>query len=111
MPSDSIDVIICHNVFEYNLADALKLFENENAESVNFGTIDEYDDCDLETFSKDRVVIDKVFGLRTFYALQRNELKTNEEWLDNMYEIECKAELVPEFRDIAFFHHVILKHR
>lgn len=151
MPSDTFDVIICHNVleyiknrdeilneftrllkkdgmisvvkhnrigkimqkvvFEYNVDEALKLLENENTESANFGTIDEYDDYDLEIYSKNRLVIDSVFGLRTFYALQRNELKTGEDWLTDMYEIECRAESIPEFRDIAFFHHLILKHR
>ncbi len=151
MPSDTFDVIICHNVleyiknrdeilneftrllkkdgmisvvkhnrigkimqkvvFEYKLEEALKLFENENTESTNFGTIGEYDDYDLEIYSKNRLVIDNVYGLRTFYALQKNELKTGEDWLTDMYEIECRAESIPEFRDIAFFHHVILKHR
>lgn len=98
-------------VFEYNVEEALKLFDDENVASVNFGTIDEYDDCDLERYSKGQLVIDQVLGLRIFYALQRNELKTNDEWLANMYEIECRAEQIPEFRDIAFFHHIILKHK
>ena len=26
-----------------------------------------------------------------------------------MYDLECKAEEIPEFRDIAFFHHIILR--
>ncbi len=51
----------------------------------------------------------KVYGLRIFFALQRNELKTGEDWFKNMYRLECEAEEVPFFRDIAFFHHIILK--
>lgn len=27
-----------------------------------------------------------------------------------MYELECTAEEISEFRNIAFFHHIILKH-
>jgi hypothetical protein len=27
----------------------------------------------------------------------------------NMYNLECAAEEIPEFRNIAFFHHIILK--
>jgi len=65
----------------------------------------------LETYAKGQLKIDQVYGVRMFYALQRNELKTDEDWLKNMFEIECKAEQIPEFRDIAFFHHVILKHK
>lgn len=120
LKADGIISIMKHNkagkimqkvVFEYNVEEALKLFENENVASVNFGTIDEYDDCDLETYAKGQLKIDQVYGVRMFYALQRNELKTGEDWLKNMFEIECKAEQIPEFRDIAFFHHVILKHK
>lgn len=150
IPSQSFDVIICHNVmeylndreelllefnrllktngfisiikhnragkimqkavFEYNIDEALKLLENENAESVHFGTINEYDDRELEEYSKGLLKMHKIYGLRIFYALQRNELKTGEEWFSNMYALECRAEEIPEFRNIAFFHHIILFH-
>ena len=118
LKDDGMISIIKHNkagkimqkvVFEYNVEDALKLLENENVASVNFGVIDEYENGALETYSKGKLKIENVYGLRMFYALQRNELKTDEAWLSNMFEIECKAEQLPEFRDIAFFHHVILK--
>lgn len=149
MPSQSFDVIICHNVmeymndreellsefnrllkpngfisiikhnragkimqkavFEYNIDEALKLLENGNAESVNFGTINEYDDHELEEYCRGMLKIHKIYGLRIFYALQRNELKTGDEWFSNMYALECRAEEIPEFRDIAFFHHIILR--
>lgn len=93
-------------VFEYDIDTALKLLENGNAESVNFGTINEYDDRLLEKYP---LKIHKTYGLRIFYALQRNELKTNDEWLSDMYALECRAEEIPEFRDVAFFHHIILR--
>lgn len=120
LKSDGIISIIKHNkagkimqkvVFEYNVEEALKLFENENVASVNFGMIDEYEDSDLEVYANGKLAIENVYGLRMFYALQRNELKTDEDWLENMFEIECKAEQIPEFRDIAFFHHIILKQK
>lgn len=98
-------------VFEYNVEEALGLFEGENVVSVNFGTIDEYEENELENYSQGELVIDKVYGLRMFYALQRNELKTGEEWMESMFRIECRAEEVPEFRDIAFFHHVFMRHK
>ena len=95
-------------VFEYNIDEALKLLENGNAESVNFGTINEYDDQQLE---KSPLKIHKIYGLRIFYALQRKDLKTGDEWLSDMYALECRAEEIPEFRDVAFFHHIILRQR
>lgn len=148
MPSQSFDVIICHNVMEYlnnreevlfefnrllkangyisiikhnragkimqkavfenNIDEALKLLVGEKAESVHFGTINEYDNCELEKYCKGMLKIDKIYGLRIFYALQRNEFKVGDGWFGNMYTLECKAEEIPEFRDIAFFHHIIL---
>lgn len=97
-------------VFEYNVDEALKLLANENVESANFGTINEYENSELEEYCKDMLEIDEIYGLRIFYALQRNELKVGEDWFSNMYQLECSAEQVPEFRDIAFFHHIILRH-
>ncbi|WP_157893107.1 hypothetical protein [Herbinix luporum] len=46
-----------------------------------------------------------------FFALQRNELKIESDWISKMYKLECAVEETPEFRNIAYFHHVILKHK
>ena len=40
-------------VFEYKIDEALKLLENGNAESVNFGMINEYTDRELEEYCRD----------------------------------------------------------
>lgn len=45
-----------------------------------------------------------------FFALQRNELKMDPDWIQTMCQLECFTKEIPKFRDIAFFHHVILKH-
>ncbi len=97
-------------VFEYKINEAIELIYNGNAISENFGTINEYDNCDLEKYCEGNFKIDKIYGLRMFFALQRNELKVENDWISNMYEIECAAEEIPDFRNIAFFHHVILGH-
>ena len=119
LKTDGFVSVIKHNragkimqkaVFEYDIDGALKLLENVNAESVNFGTINEYDDHELEEYCKGMLKIHKIYGLRIFYALQRNELKTGDEWFSDMYDLECRAEEIPEFRNIAFFHHIILRH-
>ena len=116
---DGVVSIIKHNkagkimqkaVFEYKIDEAMRLLENENVESVNFGVIDEYDNAELEEYCKGMFDIHKVYGLRMFFALQRNELKVGEEWISDMYKLECRAEEIEEFRNIAFFHHVILRH-
>lgn len=97
-------------VFEYKINEALELINNGNAVSANFGTINEYDYCELEKYCEGSFEIDKIYGVRMFFALQRNELKMGSDWISNMYKLECTTEEIPEFRDIAFFHHVILKH-
>lgn len=96
-------------VFENNIDDALKLLDHEDVESAFLGMINEYEDYQLEEYSRGMLKIDKIYGLRIFYALQRNEFKTGEEWFSKMYDLECKAEEIPEFRDIAFSHHIILR--
>ncbi len=97
-------------VFEYKIDEAKELLNNGNATSVNFGKINEYDICELEKCCEGSFKIDKVYGVRMFFALQRNELKVESDWISNMYDLECRVEEIPEFRNIAFYHHVILKH-
>ena len=96
-------------VFEYNVEEALNLLQDGNAVSANFGTINEYDICELETLGEHAFKIDKIYGVRMFFGLQKNEFKTEADWADKMYKLECAAEAIPEFRDIAFFQHVVLK--
>lgn len=96
-------------VFEYKTDEALSLLHNGDAVSVNFGTINEYENKDLETYIEGAFQVDKIYGVRMFFGLQRNEWKVETDWLSKMYEVECAAESVPAFRDIAFFQHLILK--
>lgn len=96
-------------VFEYNVDEALNLLHNGDAVSVNFGAINKYENDELEKFAGGAFKINKVYGFRIFFGLQRNELKTEKDWLENMYKLECVVEAIPEFRDIAYFQHVMLK--
>lgn len=96
-------------VFEYKIDEALELLNNGDAMSVNFGKVEEYDNCQLERYCEGLFKIEKVFGVRTFFALQRNELKMNPNWISDMYNLECSIEEIAEFRDIAYFHHIIIK--
>lgn len=120
LKEDGVISVVKHNkagkimqkvVFEYNVEEALRLLEHENIESANFGMINEYDDNDLVSYSNGKLTIMNNYGVRMFYALQGNEIKTNPEWKANMFEIECRAEQLPQFRDIAFYHHILLRHK
>jgi len=96
-------------ILENKIDEAINLINNGKVESVNFGLINEYDNSELEIYCEGKLVIDKIFGLRTFYSLQKNELKSDPNWISNMYKIECLVEEIPEYREIAFFHHIILR--
>lgn len=53
--------------------------------------------------------IQKVLGLRTFWALQQNnDLKNNPSWQDKMFEIELKVCECEEYINISFFNHILL---
>ena len=48
------------------------------------------------------------FGIRTFWDLQQNQEKHNgEEWQLKMVQLENRVSKIQEYRDIAFFHHLI----
>lgn len=79
--------------------------------SVNFGQIDEYETEELEAYVDGAFGIENVYGIRMFFGLQRNEWKSEPDWKDTMYQMESAAEMAPEFRAIAFFHHVIMRQR
>ncbi len=115
---DGILSVIKHNrygkimqkaVFECDAEQAMSLLCGENSVSANFGEINEYSLDELNEYCNGKFEIQSICGIRTFYGLQRNEVKTKEGWLNDMYELECAAESVDELRNIAFFHHVILE--
>lgn len=117
MKPDGFLSIVKHNktgkimqkaVFEYKIDEAMDLLRGKDVKSVNFGTIKEYEDDELKQYSHGCLKIEKIFGVRTFFALQRNEVKHEADWMRKMFQLECMVEERPEFRDIAFFHHVIL---
>lgn len=95
-------------IFENDIPAAIRLLNNEDLVSVNFGLVNEYSDSDFKKYIDGKFSVRNKYGVRIFFGLQRNEFKENEEWIGNMFEIESMAEEVPAFRDIAFFHHIIL---
>lgn len=149
LPSESFDVIICHNVLEYALDreailtefsrvmkkdgrislvkhnrpgrvmqmvvllnefdHAHSLLDGENGTTSQYGAIHYYEDADIETWCPD-LQITKTLGMRTFWDLQQNqEVHKNAEWQEKMLQVEHRVEDVEEYKQIAFFHHLIIK--
>lgn len=74
-----------------------------------FGAIRYYEDSDIVTWEP-QLIISDVFGIRTFWDLQQNQEKHDvEEWQEKMMQLELRVSQIPEYRDIAFFHHLLLK--
>lgn len=85
------------------------LLDGKNSAASKFGEIRYYEDEDITKWAPG-LSINKVLGIRTFFDLQQNQDKhPDEEWQKKMAELEMRVSEDPAFREIAFFHHIILK--
>lgn len=93
-------------VFDYDI-EAVKALLNGGVNiSRNFGEIKTYED---DALSLNNFVIEKCYGICAFYGLQDNKIKYKSDWLATMLDIELTVSEREDFRNIAFFHHLILK--
>lgn len=120
LKSDGILSIVKHNkngkimhkaVFENNIEEAMSLLSGEKAISKNFGTIDEYEIEELQDCIAERYVLDKVYGIRTFYGIQPNSFKEEPTWEERMFMLECAVENVAAYSNVAFFQHLLLRRK
>ena len=118
LKKDGILSIVKHNkngkvmhkaVFENNIDEAMSLLNGENAMSQNFGTINEYEMEELQGYIAEKFVLDKVYGIRTFYGIQPNSFKSAPDWEERMFLLECAVENNPAYTNVAFFQHLLLK--
>lgn len=93
-------------VFSNDVDLALDLLEGKSYHSLSFASGTTYDFNDLQQYTKLKVQSYK--GLRTFYALQPNSFKTEENWLENMVKAELAVADLKPYKDIAFLQHLTL---
>lgn len=98
-------------VFENNVDEAISLLNGGKINVYSFGEINYYDIDDIkEWIGNKNIIIEKIRGVRTFWALQQNnEIKNEKSWQDKMFEIEMKVSDIEEFINISFFNHVLLR--
>lgn len=85
------------------------LLDGENSTASKFGAIRYYEDEDILRWVPE-LTISEVFGIRTFWDLQQNQEKHgDEEWQRKMFQLEMRVSQIPEYMDIAFFHHLLVK--
>ena len=85
------------------------LLDGENSTASKFGAIRYYEDEDIIKWEPG-LKITEVFGIRTFWDLQQNQEKHgDEDWQDKMMQLEMRVAQIPAYKEIAFFHHLLLK--
>lgn len=85
------------------------LLDGKDSTASKFGIIRYYEDNDITKWEP-QLTISAAFGIRTFWDLQQNQQKHgDEEWQEKMMQLELRVSQMQEYRDIAFFHHLLLK--
>lgn len=118
LKSDGLLSIVKHNVagrvmqmavLLNNFDSANALLNGENGSAEKYGTINYYDDSDILKWS-DKFETERILGQRVFWNLQQNqEIQQDEQWQKRMLELEHRVQGIDEFRNVAFFHHLILR--
>lgn len=87
---------------------ANELLDGKNSTASKFGAIRYYEDAMISKWTPGLRYKD-CFGVRTFWDLQQNQEKHNsEEWQSTMMQLEMRVSQMDEYREIAFFHHLLL---
>lgn len=93
-------------VFSNDVDQALDLLNGNEFKSVSFsqGTIYTID----ELLEMSKMKLENYQAIRTFYSLQMNEVKTKDNWLEKMTEMELAVCDLYPYKDISFLQHVWL---
>ena len=91
-----------------NFENANSLLDGKNGNAKKYGTIHYYENTDLTKWCKD-FSVSKVYGIRTFWDLQQNqEIQNDADWQKKMLQIEMRVQDIDEYKNIAFFNHLLL---
>lgn len=100
-----MQMVVLLNDFEH----AHGLLDGNDGMASKYGAIRYYEDSDIEEWCP-TLTITKTLGMRTFWDLQQNqEIHKSADWQDKMVEIELRVSDMDEYRDIAFFHHLVIE--
>lgn len=92
-----------------NFDHANDLLDGKGSTALQYGQISYYEDDDLVKWAPG-LHIEKVLGMRIFWDLQQNQqIQEQEDWQREMMKLEQRVSDMEEYRNIAFFHHVLLR--
>ena len=88
---------------------ANEILDGKDSTASKFGTIRYYEDNDITKWEP-QITISDILGIRTFWDLQQNQQKHGHEaWQEKMLQLELRVSQMREYKNIAFFHHLLLK--
>ncbi len=93
-------------VFSNDVDQALELLKGNEFRSVSFNSGTTYTIDKLLEMSK--MKLENYQAIRTFYSLQMNEVKTKDNWLEKMTEMELAVCDLYPYKDISFLQHIWL---
>lgn len=88
---------------------ANEILDGKDSTASKFGTIRYYEDNDITKWEP-QITISDILGIRAFWDLQQNQQKHGDEaWQEKMLQLELRVSQMREYKNIAFFHHLLLK--
>jgi len=98
-------------ILENGVDEAISLLDGGTVRVMNFGQVHYYDMNNMKEWIGDREIhVEKVLGIRTFWALQQsNGVKYEPVWQEKMLEIERKVSEISDYVNVSFFNHVLLR--
>lgn len=93
-------------VFSNDINLALDLLDGKSYDSLSFANGTTYDFEDLKDYTS--LTLQNYRGLRTFYSLQPNDVKTEEGWLESLVKAEQAVADLKPYKDVAFLQHLTL---
>ena len=85
------------------------LLDGKDSAASEFGAIRCYEDASVSAWAPSLKLVD-CFGIRTFWDLQqKQDCHTDPAWQEKMIQMELRVARLQPYRDIAFFHHLILE--
>lgn len=83
------------------------LLDGKDSAASKFGAIRYYEDGCVSKWAPALKMVD-CSGIRTFWDLQQKQEKHGlDEWQDKMMELELRVSQMEEYRNVAFFHHLM----
>ncbi|MGN0385307.1 MAG: class I SAM-dependent methyltransferase [Lachnospiraceae bacterium] len=102
-----MQMVVLLNDFQH----AHSLLDGNDGMASKYGAIRYYEDSDIEKWCS-KLTITKTQGMRTFWDMQQNqEIHQDVQWQDKMVEIEMRVSDMSGYKDIAFFHHLMIEKR